>query len=190
MLLWIALGVIGGGLLLGAIGLLVAPDPTYRFRSWMALGRYSAHDAVFSEAGAEVGIDANLLKALAWKLSAFDARKAGANGGCGLFQVDAATARAWAAARRVETFMLTDLYDPQTNARVASWALARARDRWKATDAPEIFALTEHAVVRRGGKFAPTATASTELLASLTPEDRDLVESVRKRFSFYQRNGW
>lgn len=173
----------------GAFALLVAPDPSYRFQSWMALGRYSSHDARLLSIGRETGVEPALLKALAWKSSAFQSAAVSDSGARGLFLVDATTARAWAAAHRIETFMPSDLADPETNTRVAAWALARSFDQWKHTDAPETFVLATFGMASRAA-LVPPAQSSSEMLATLPVDRRQWVESILQRRNFYKSRGW
>jgi soluble lytic murein transglycosylase len=185
---WLLSLFVFSALITAAIALAVAPDPGYRLHGWLALGRYRAHDSTFAEVGAQTGVDPLLLKAIAWRESDLNPRKIGPDGGLGLLQIKASTARTWAAAERIETFMPSDLLDVQTNLRAGAWILSRSLVRWKDRDQPEIFALAEF---KRGAseKLDSVRTAA-DLLASLDAATREFVQSVQGRRDFYIRHGW
>ena len=48
-----------------------SPDPRYRAREWLALGRYHAHDALISEVAQKADVDALLVKAVVWRETRF-----------------------------------------------------------------------------------------------------------------------
>ena len=92
-----------------------SPDPTYRLQSWMAGSRYHTYDDLITDLAHKHGVDPLLIKAIAWRESAFQTEKIGTSGERGLMQVSEAAARDWAKAMKIETFAPTDLFDPKTN---------------------------------------------------------------------------
>lgn len=126
------------------IALWRSPDPLYTVHEWLASSRYRQYDALIADVAARNGLDPHLLKAVIWRESAFHADKVGTSGERGLMQVGEAAATDWAKAERIETFTPTDLFDARTNLAVGGWYLARALERWKQRDRPEVFALAEY----------------------------------------------
>ena len=118
-----------------------SPDPRYRAREWLALGRYHAHDALISEVAGKAEVDALLVKAVVWRETRFQKTMVGTAGERGLMQVGENAARDWAAAQHIESFMFTDLFDARTNLQAGTWYLARALEHWKDRDDPLPFAL-------------------------------------------------
>ena len=106
--------------------LCTSSDPICKLQSWLALGRYSAHDALISAAAKKRGLDPLLVKAMVWRESAFDPTKIGTSGERGLMQVGEAAAQDWAKAEKIETFVKTDLFDAKTNLDVGTWYLKQA----------------------------------------------------------------
>lgn len=187
---WLLLGLPTMVAAAAGAAILAAPDPSYRLASWMALGRYHAHDNTIRRIAQHSGLDPLLLKAIAWQASAFDAKKATGTRR-GLLQINETQAREWAAAERIETFMFTDLFDADTNLRAGAWTLQRALKDGAEFDHPEQYAL----VVFKAGRLQARAwsngtTSASELLAHADPDTRAFVAAVESRRSFYRSNGW
>ncbi len=188
---WLVLGLPALGLAGAGVAIFAAPDPSYRLATWMALGRYASHDDTLRRVSAAARVDPLLLKAMAWKQSAFDAGKLGAEGRRGLLQISEAQGRAWAAAERVETFMFTDLFDADTNLRTGAWVLARATAFGKDFDSPEQYALVEFKAGReRAAEWGKGSSKTAELLRHADDETRGFVQAVMSRRDFYRANGW
>ena len=107
------------------------------------LGRQYAYDDLIAEASAKHGVDRALLKAIVWHESRFDPTKVH-DGGYGLMQIGKGTGMEWAAAHRVESFMVTDLLDARTNLQAGAWYLRQALDHWRDADDPVVFGLAEY----------------------------------------------
>ncbi len=188
---WLVAGLLAVVLLVAGLGIWTAPDPSYRLAQWMALGRYGSHDETLRRVGAASGVDPLLLKALAWRQSAFEAKKMGAEGGRGLLQISEAQSREWAAAERIETFMFTDLFDVETNLRVGAWVLARASAEAKEFDSPETYALVEFKAGReKAREWAKGVHTAVELLERADAATREFVQAVIGRREFYRAHGW
>ena len=173
--------------------LFTAPDPFYVVQEWLALGRYSKHDKLIREQSDKHGVDPLLIKAIVWRESAFDADKVGTSGERGLMQVGEAAAQDWAKAKKVETFLITDLFEPRTNLDVGTWYFRRALDRWKAKDDPVPFALAEYNAggsrvdrwITRSG-VAERADAHDLLNAIDFPGTKRYVLEITARWRAYQ----
>ncbi|MCE9609077.1 MAG: lytic transglycosylase domain-containing protein [Chthoniobacter sp.] len=183
---------------LTAAGLVLwtAPDPTYKLHAWWALGRFSAYDALISDAARKHRLDPLLVKAMVWRESAFDPSKVGTSGERGLMQVGEAAAQDWARAEKIETFVPTDLFDAKTNLEVGTWYFKKALEHWKGRDQPVPFALAEynagHARVERW--LATTARGDEATAAHLLrvieyPTTRRYIEDITARQRFYEAGG-
>ena len=188
--------VVFAALTAAGLALWTSPDPLYQLQSWLALGRYSACDALISDAAAKRGLDPLLVKAMVWRESAFDPTKTGTSGERGLMQVGEAAARDWAKAEKIETFVKTDLFDAKTNLDVGTWYLKKALDRWKAKEKPLPFALADynagHRTVERwleATGHGEDATAEELLRVMDFPTTRKYIEDITARQRFYQANG-
>ena len=188
---WLGMGIPAAALLAVSANLLTARDPAYRLASWVALGRYGRHDAAIRQAALRYAVEADLLKALAWQASRFEAKKTGAAGERGLLQIAEPLAREWAAAERIETFMFTDLFDVDTNLRIGAWALRRALAHGWNLDAPETCALVEFRVGRAQAQtWAQGTNSSREFLANADASTRAFVREVIARRDYYKAQGW
>jgi soluble lytic murein transglycosylase len=183
---------------LTAAGLLIwlSPDPLYAAQELTALGRYSAHDELIRSVADKEGVDPALLKAIIWRESAFHADKMGAAGERGLMQVGEAAATDWARARKIETFIPTDLFDPRTNLEAGAWYLRRGLEKWKAKTDPVPFALAEYnAGPSRVDRWIAASGAGLQADAHdlLTAMDigstRRYVEDIVARHRFYRARG-
>jgi len=181
---------------LAAVGVVLgtSPDPNYRLQSWLAGSRYHRYDALIDDLAHKHGVDPLLIKAIAWRESAFQTEMVGTSGERGLMQVGEAAARDWAQAQKIETFVPTDLFDPKTNVDAGSWYFKKALDRWKHKADPIPFALAEynagHGRVERW--IADTGrgeeTTAADLLNAIDfPTTKKYIEDITARYRFYQR---
>jgi soluble lytic murein transglycosylase len=181
-----------------AVGIVLwkSPDPGYTVQAWFAGSRYSSFDPLIRDTSAKYGIDPMLLKAIIWRESAFRPEKVGLNGERGLMQVGEAAARDWAKARKIETFVPTDLFDPKTNLDVGAWYFRKGLDRWKQKADPAPFALAEynagHVRVERwvaNTNRGDNATAEELIRAIDFPSTRKYIEDITARERYYQAMG-
>jgi soluble lytic murein transglycosylase len=170
-----------------------SPDPAYTFQSWLAGSRYSRYDPLIRDVARKHDLDPLLVKAIAWRESAFQTNMIGTSGERGLMQVGEAAAQDWARAEKIETFMPTDLFDAKTNLEVGTWYFKKALDRWKQRDHPVPFALAEYNAgrVRADRWVAETkrgerAGADDLLHAIDFPTTRKYIETILARHRFYQ----
>jgi soluble lytic murein transglycosylase len=170
-----------------------APDPMYRLQSWLSASRYNRYDALIADLARKHGVEPSLVKAIAWRESAFQPDKVGTSGERGLMQVGDAAARDWARAMKIETFVPTDLFDPKTNIDAGSWYFKKALDRWKKKADPIPFALAEYNAghmrvdrwIANSGR-GDDATAADLLNAIDFPSTRKYIEDITGRYHFYQ----
>jgi peptidoglycan lytic transglycosylase len=189
--------VIGLAALTAAIILLwLSPDPFYLGQEWLALGRYHQYDAEIREVATKSGLDPELIKAIAWRESAFVSDKVGTSGERGLMQVGEAAAKDWANSEKLETSVPTDLFDPHNNLEAGTWYLRRALDRWKGKDRPLAFALAEYNAGRTrvdrwiaATNMGDQANADDLLGAIDYPSTRRYIEDIIKRMEFYRDRG-
>ncbi len=182
------------GLGAASLALWTSPDPTYKIQSWLAGSRYTRYDDLIGDLARKNGVDPLLVKAVAWRESAFQRDKVGTSGERGLMQVGEAAARDWARAHKIETFTPTDLFDPKTNIDAGSWYLQKSLVRWKHKNDAIPFALAEynagHARMERWisqtGRGDEATTA--DLMKAIDfPTTRKYVEDIVARYHFYQR---
>ena len=173
-----------------------SPDPLYTVQEWVNLGRFSSYDDLIREQSQRHQLDPQLVKAMVWRESAFDANKVGTSGERGLMQVGDAAGQDWAKAGRDETFQPGDLFDPRKNLDAGTWYFHRAMERWKAKDDPIPFALAEYNAgasrvdrwIAQSG-LGEKADAHDLLNAMDFPGTRRYIEEIMARHRFYQARG-
>jgi soluble lytic murein transglycosylase len=174
----------------------LSPDPLYAAQELTSFGRYSSQDALIRAVAEKQGVPPALVKALVWRESAFHADKVGAHGERGLMQVGEAAATDWARARKIETFIPTDLFDPGTNVEVGTWYLHRGLEKWKSKADPIPFALAEYnAGPSRVDRWIAASGIGAEadghdlLTAMDIASTRRYVEDITARYKFYLLRG-
>ena len=174
----------------------LSPDPLYTAQEWLAFGRYHEFDDAIREVAEKEGVDAELIKALVWRESAFHPEKVGTSGERGLMQVSEAAGGDWAKSEKLETFVPTDLFDAHMNLEAGAWYLRRALDHWKTKENPLPFALAEYNAGRRhvdrwiaATNMGGQANADDLLGAIDYPTTRRYVEEVKRRAQFYRDRG-
>lgn len=176
-----------------AVVLWNSPDPAYTFQSWLALSRYTRYDTLIADIARKHDLDPLLVKAIAWRESAFHPEMIGTSGERGLMQVGEAAAQDWARVEKIETFMPTDLFDAKTNLEVGAWYFRKALDRWRQKDNPVPFALAEYNAGRvrvdrwvAETKRGEQASADDLLHAIDFPTTRKYIETIMARHRYYQ----
>ena len=173
-----------------------APDPLYQLEVWRGMGRFTEYDRRISAAAEKQGLDRFLVKALVWKVSAFNSAKVGKYDERGLMQLSRSTGEDWAKAEKIETFIFSDLFDPKTNLDVGTWSLKRAMVRWKGKVNPVPFALADWFAgapavdrwVEASGR-GEDAQAEDLLLAINIPEVRQSIREIIGRQKSYEKIG-
>jgi soluble lytic murein transglycosylase len=174
-----------------ALGLWRSPDAFYTIQEWLNPTRFHRYDAVITSIAHKHGIDPMLIKAIVWRESTFHPGKVGRDGERGLMQVSPAAAGDWARVRKVETFAISDLFDPKTNLDAGTWYFKQALQHWEAKDDPITFALAEYnAGKKRSERWAGVADTAKDFRRKISfPGTRAYVEGIESRYRFYKARG-
>ena len=152
--------------------------------------REHRHDALIRSAAAQHGLPAELVKAVVWRESRFDAGAMGSKGEIGLMQVTGDAAQEWADARRDRRFDRMHLLDPATNLHAGSFYLSKVSRRYGATDSPFAYALADYNAGRgnvlRWMKGAAQTNAQAFLESMTFPGTREYVRSILRRAPGYR----
>lgn len=175
-----------------AIFWLTADDPEYEVRAFLSMGDYEKYDDLIQQASARYGVPPELIKAVVWRESRFQASKVGSQGERGLMQIMEPAAADWAKNEKVETFVPSDLFDPKVNIEVGTWYLERALSHWSSKDDAMPFALAEynagrtrvHRWIKDSGR-GETAAADDLKAAMDFPSTKGYVASVMARYNYY-----
>jgi len=171
---------------------LTHPDPPYRLGELATFGRYDEYDNEIAAVAARNDVDPLLVKAVVWQESRFRPDMLGGHGERGLMQVTEPAAQDWVDANGIETFVPTDLLDPNTNLEVGTWYLAQALRHWASQEDPLPFALGEYNAGRSRVKrwSGGTQMSAKELAAAMDiASTRAYVAAVRDRYEYYKRTG-
>lgn len=149
--------------------------------------RWRSHrfDAIIDQAAAEYDIDPELIRAVVWKESRFNAAAIGRRREVGLMQVTAAAAAEWAAAVGRPPPTAAELLRPSVNVRAGAWYLRRAVLRWeRLRDDPVPFALAEYNAGRSNAeRWASNAVSVEAFLEQITyPATRQYVNDILNRY--------
>ena len=167
-------------------------DPLYAFYEWMSPARFHQYDRLIRSVALEHRLDPMLVKAVAWRESRFDPKKHGSHGERGLMQVTERAANEWARENKVTGFNSDQLFEPRTNLEAGTWYLHRAMEHWNHQSDPTPFALAEYnagasrAQRWSGGSGVPDISEHQFLEKIDFPATRRYVESIIKRYRFYQ----
>lgn len=180
---------------IAAFGVLLyrSPDPVYTAQETLNHSRYHSYDALIESIARKHKVDPLLVKAVIWRESSFDSKKIGKDGERGLMQVMPDAALDWVKAKKIETFVPTDLFDPKTNIDAGTWYLKQALQRWSSKDDPLTFALTEYNAGRSrvdrwiaDSNMGSRATASDLRGAMKIESTRNYVDAIIARYNFYK----
>jgi len=178
-----------------ATGILLyrSPDPLYTAQETLNFSRYHSYDALIEAIARKHAVDPLLVKAVVWRESSFDTKKIGKDGERGLMQVMPAAANDWVKAKKIETFVPTDLFDPKTNLDAGTWYLKQALQRYASKDDPLTFALTEYNAGRSrvdrwiaDSNMGSHTTASDLRSAMKIESTRRYVDTIIARYKFYK----
>ena len=168
-------------------------DPLYTAQETFHFFRFHRYDDLILTLAQKHEIDPLYVKAVIWRESTFDFKKVGKNGERGLMQIMPATANDWVKAKKIETFVMTDLFAPKTNLDAGIWYLKQALQRYSSKDDPYTFALCEYNAGRRrvdrwiaDSNMGIHATASDLRSAMDIESTRRYVETILARYKFYQ----
>lgn len=145
------------------------------------------YDGDILKAAQRYQISPNLVRAVVWQESRFNARARGMAGEIGLMQIRRLAGEEWAAAERVRGFDVDDLYDPETNTRVGAWYLAKLLKRYRSTDNPLPYALADYNAGRSNVLKWNKGIAATNSAAFVQqigfPSTKKYVESVIGKYA-------
>ncbi len=176
--------------------IMTSEDPPYLLRETIFSWRYKRYDDLIRQASERYGVAPELIKAIIWRESQFRPEKVGAEGERGLMQITENAAIDWARAEKIQTFVVTDLFDPKVNIEAGTWYLRRALTHWSAKDNPVPFALAEYNAgrtrVRRwvqDSGMGDTAGALDLQAAMDFPTTKSYISAIIARSDFYKRRG-
>lgn len=157
---------------------------------WLSEARREhRYDAAIETAARRYGVDAALLRALAWQESRFNAQARGRAGELGLMQLGEYAAQEWADSEGLTTFAHPHVLDARTNALAAAYYLRKLLRRYAHTDDPLPYALADYNAGRtRVLRWldGPAQTNSAAFLEQIDfPGTAHYVRSVMKRFRHY-----
>lgn len=170
-------------------------DFVYTAYEWISPARFHQFDNLIRAIATEHQLDPMLVKAVVWRESRFDPQKIGTAGERGLMQVSERAAREWARENHANDFDTNQLFDPKINLEAGSWYLHRAFQHWDHQQDPAAFALAEYnAGASRAQRWANNDSATqmgdeTFRTNIDFPSTRKYVETVLKRYRFYQKRG-
>ena len=171
-----------------------SPDPLYTAQETLNFSRFHRYDDLIQTLAKKEGVDPLLVKAVIWRESSFDTKKVGKDGERGLMQMMPGAANDWVKARKIENFVVTDLFDPKTNMSAGIWYLKQSLQRYSSKDDPLTFALAEYNAGRRrvdswitSSNMGSHATASDLRSAMNIESTRRYVDSILARYKFYQQ---
>jgi len=157
---------------------------------WWYYGREHSQDRVIMAAAQKYGVEPALIKAVVWRESWFNPRAQGTKGEVGLMQIRLPVGREWAQAEGNRSFEPNDLYDPGINTMVGAWYLRRLVNRYRQTDNPLAFALSDYNAGRTHTlewNYGSGQTNSTTFVSQVRfPTTRQYIETVQKRYQRYQ----
>jgi soluble lytic murein transglycosylase len=170
-------------------------DPLYAFYEWMSPARFHQYDRLIRSVALEHHLDPMLVKAVVWRESRFDPKKHGSHGERGLMQVTERAANEWARENKITSFRVDQLFDPKTNLEAGTWYLHRAIEHWNHQSDPIPFALAEYnagasRAQRWSGGSGVADISEHQFLEKIDfRATRRYVESIIKRYRFYQHRG-
>jgi peptidoglycan lytic transglycosylase len=170
-------------------------DPLYAFYEWMSPARFHQYDRLIRSVALEHHLDPMLVKAVVWRESRFDPKKHGSRGERGLMQVSELAANEWARENKIAGFNPDQLFEPKTNLEAGTWYLHRAMEHWNHQSEPIPFALAEYnagasRAQRWSGGSGVADISEHQFLEKIDfRATRRYVESIIKRYRFYQHRG-
>lgn len=148
------------------------------------------HNAVILSAARANGVPRELIKAVIWRESRFDASAHGLADERGLMQVTPRAGADWARANQIARFHPDSLFDPHTNIHAGTWYLGRALRRWSSADRPVPFALAEYNAglvhARRWAEGMDPLQAEAFIERVDFPTTVRYIRDVEERMEFYR----
>ncbi len=154
--------------------------------------RDRAYDSLIQAAGRRHDLDPDLIRAVIWQESRFNANATGSSGEVGLMQirVERGAVAEWAILNRRTTPPRSTLYHPALNVDIGTWYLARAMRRWQGYEAQVALALAEYNAGEKGANWqtvAPDPAMPTEVVIGKVAiaSTREYVRAITERYHDY-----
>ena len=171
-------------LLVSAV-MLTAPAE-WGWRYW----REHRYDTAILTAARRYQVDPNLVKAIVWRESCFNALARGRAGELGLMQIRALAAQEWAQSEHLAMFQHSDCLDPATNILAGTWYLKKVLKRYTQTDDPIPYALADYNAGRGNllkWKRGSAETNSAAFMAQVEfPTTRAYIQAITAQSHCYQ----
>jgi len=145
------------------------------------------YDDIIKAAAKRHCVDSNLLKAVVWKESNFDATVRGAKGEIGLMQViRKAAAQDWAEFNNVPVPCEGIMFNPRLNIEIGAWYLSKSMRKWNDFRCREELALSEYnAGGKRASKWKPDDRDGDVISRITIRSTRNYVESIMNKYFEY-----
>ena len=173
-------------LVLVALVVLIGLLGLWRYDEW----REHRFDGLILQASRRYGVEPALIKAVMWRESWFNPNARGRAGELGLMQIRAAAAGEWATAEKLDSFASAQLIDPETNALVGAWYLAKLLKRYRREENPVPYALADYNAGRSNALRWSRGDGETNAAAFIAridfPGTRRYVDAVVQRMEKYQ----
>mgnify|MGYP002624124144 FL=1 len=148
------------------------------------------YDHVIAEAALRYKVEPELVKAVVWQESRFDAGARGRAGEIGLMQIRHLAAKEWATAEKKWAFQQNDLFDPAINTQAGTWYLAKMLKRYQHTDNPLPYALADYNAGRTHvlrWNTGAAATNSALFIEQITfPSTKKYIRNVTSQYEHYK----
>ena len=171
-------------LLVSAVMLIVVTEWGWRY--W----HEHRYDSVILAAARRYQVDPNLVKAIVWRESGFNARARGRAGELGLMQIRALASQEWAQSDHMAEFEHTDCLDPATNTLAGAWYLKKVLKRYTQTDDPIPYALADYNAGRGNllkWKHGLAETNSAAFIAQVEfPTTRAYIQAITAQSHCYK----
>ncbi|MCP4176560.1 MAG: lytic transglycosylase domain-containing protein [bacterium] len=133
-------------------------------------------------------LDPNLIKAVIWRESKFDANAAGKHGEIGLMQIIPATAvRDWAIENKRSMPDNGMLFKPATNIEIGSWYLARCKKHWtKYKNSLDLTLAEYNAGYSNAKKWIPKKYNGNVLPNITFPSTKEYIKAIIEQYNNYK----
>lgn len=173
--------------LLAAAGLVLAG--WLLWQTWRGVDDHRYHTEI-AVAARRHGIDPELVRAVVWQESRFDAAAVGKAGEIGLMQILPGGAVAeWARVMRCPAPPERQLFRPEVNLEIGCFYLARALRRWEGYRCATELALCQYnAGESRAQRWRPDDPQTADITDRITiGTTREYVKAIMKRYQKYDR---
>jgi len=150
------------------------------------------YDALIAAAARRHDVDPDLLKALVWRESGFDANAVGSHGEVGLTQlrVENGAVAEWASRHGEPVPPRGVLFRPEINLDIGAWYLSRALRHWEGYKNQYELALSEYNAGRKGMSSWVPDSPDGEVVSKITiSSTKEYVQSIMERYRYYASGG-